>query len=238
MIGTTSDQQQQQQQQSTEGLKGIVQALAQILPHSPDTLVFVDGVPKVHPGDTATAASVLALVQNASPPSHRVYLENACDPEHSCELGETPKIIKHGYRFQTVPRDGNLGRGEGLPPVIARDIRELEAAGFKVTVMQSGPNFILVIESVMFPAGLGGKPMPIMLLVPATFNQAAIDNFYVPVETTGASAVFQQRANTIETHAGRTWRRVSWHRSTPWRGAEETLLTYVEWCREGLRRIA
>ncbi|HZV01278.1 MAG TPA: E2/UBC family protein [Planctomycetota bacterium] len=226
------------QQQQGQGLKGLVEALSQILPNSPDTLVFVDGIPKVHPGDTATAASVLALVQSVSPATHRVYLENACDPEHSCELGDTPKIIKHGYRFQTVPRDGNLGRGEAIPPVISRDVRELEAAGFKVTVMQSGANFVIVIESVMFPAGLGGKSMAIMLLLPATFNQAAIDNFYIPIETNGASAVFHQRANTIETHGGKTWRRVSWHRSTPWRGAEETLLGYVEWCREGLRRIA
>jgi hypothetical protein len=221
------------------GLERLVHELAQVLPHARDTLLLVDGTTKVHRGDTATAASVLALAHGTAPSSHRAYLENPCDPEHPCEFGETPRIIKHGYRCQTVPRDGNLGRGaEDLPPVLARDTRELEAAGYQLTVERAGGAFVVAVEGVAFPAGLGGKPSTVMLLVPTAFNVAAVDNFYIPVDTPGASATFQQRANVIETHAGKPWRRVSWHRTTPWRGAEETLLSYLEWCREGLRRIA
>lgn len=221
-------------------LHGLVKALEHALKDTPDRLVFVDGVPRAHPGDLGTAKSVLALVgPEYTTDKYRVYLENACDPEHSCEMSETPRILRNGYRFSTSPKDGNLGRGASpLPPPVAAEVRDLEADGLTIDVTDGNGHFLVRLRPVDLPPGLRGGDGSVMWLVPATYPRAAMDNFYLPVGVESASAVFKERANNIETHGGATWRRVSWHLTTAWPPGGMSFRSYLAWTREGLRRIA
>lgn len=221
-------------------LDPLVELLAKAIVDTGDRLVFVDGVPKVHRGDVATAQSVLSLV-DGSPSQYRVFFENPCHPDDPCELMEQPRVLKHGIRLQTIARDGNLGReasgGGGAPPPLAAQLRDLEAEGYEVTVTDAGKFFVVTVAPVELPAGLAGGKSPIMLLVPRMFPTAALDMFYIPAGIKGSSPEFAQRANTIETHAGAQWRRVSWHRTAPWRPGQESLSSYLAFVRDGLRRI-
>src|SRR5688572_24713423 len=94
-----------------DGLHGLAKALEQALPNATGRLVMLDGIPRVHPTDMATAASVLKLA-DLKTETHRVYIENHCQPDAPCELDATARPIKHFYRFYSVPRDGNLGGGD------------------------------------------------------------------------------------------------------------------------------
>ena len=220
-------------------LNNLVRRLGKALEDTCNRLVFIDGKPYVHPGDTATAESILTLV-GLCPTSYRVHIENPCEPEEPCEL-TCERVIKNGFRFQPIARDGNLGRddpGPGIPPPLARQVRDLEAEGLAVEHVDGGKHFVVTIAPVPLPAGLGGQSSQVMILVPKTFPTAAIDMFYLPTSVTGASEAFKKRANRIETHGGKQWRRVSWHRTTPWRPGAETLSSYLAFVREGLKRIA
>ena len=111
-------------------LNNLVRRLGKALEDTCNRLVFIDGKPYVHPGDTATAESILTLV-GLCPTSYRVHIENPCEPEEPCEL-TCERVIKNGFRFQPIARDGNLGRddpGPGIPPPLARQVRDLEAEG-------------------------------------------------------------------------------------------------------------
>jgi hypothetical protein len=57
-----------------------------------------------------------------------------------------------------------------------------------------------------------------------------MDMFWVDPALQLASGEEPQSSN-LEVHFGRTWRRFSWHRNSPWVPGRDDLLTHLEFAR-------
>ena len=113
--------------------------------------------------------------------------------------------------MQLLDDDGEFLRGKGL-------VWEL---------LPDGSGYCIVIKD--FPvnaAKYNRSSVQLMICVPAGYNDAKLDNFYVdPWLHIKATAAPPHQANVPEKHAGRDWQRFSRHLPT-WRAGVDTLRTF------------
>ncbi len=121
-----------------------------------------------------------------------------------------------------------------IPPRLERELAELKGA-YSLEVA-ADDSFVNIIVG-QFPLGPAYKPASSDLLVkvPLTYPDAGPDMFWVEPSVTLADGRVPQNAESIEPHAGKSWRRFSWHHSR-WNSVTDNMTGYLEFIRSRLRQ--
>lgn len=117
-----------------------------------------------------------------------------------------------------------------LPPELERELGALRK-DYALEVIEE-PEVINVIIS-EFPTGqLYSSPSTTLLLrVPRAYPEAGQDMFWTDTSLVLATGALPQAGETIETYAGREWRRFSWHHNG-WHGRMQSTPAYLDFVRK------
>lgn len=113
-----------------------------------------------------------------------------------------------------------------LPAKLAKEVEALRTQ-YAIEVLEE-PNFVNVVIS-DFPTGAGyNSPTTTLLLrVPRAYPDAGLDMFWTDVSLMLAGGKVPQAADSVERHAGREWRRFSWHHNG-WSPSAQSIGAYLE----------
>ncbi len=107
------------------------------------------------------------------------------------------------------------------------DERYLAEKGFAWELRPDGGGACLVVHDYEVAPGVYDRERTnLMIRIPAQYNLAGLDMFYVnPPLRIRATGGFPQAAEQTETHCGSQWQRFSRHMPTPWRPGLDGLPT-------------
>jgi hypothetical protein len=120
-----------------------------------------------------------------------------------------------------------------LPAKLAKEVQDLRTH-YELESLEEA-DFVNVIIS-GFPTGDGynSSTTTLLLRVPRAYPDAGMDMFWTDVALLLANGKVPQSADSIETYAGRQWRRFSWHHNG-WQPSAQSLGAYLEFVRRRFR---
>lgn len=120
-----------------------------------------------------------------------------------------------------------------LPPRLEKEVQELRDAQ-RVDIAEDGDYINLVLPAFALGEGFSVATSDLLIRVQRSYPDAGPDMFWVDVSVLLANGQAPQAAEVIETHAGRNWRRFSWHRKG-WNPSVDNLDSYIEFIRRRLK---
>jgi hypothetical protein len=100
----------------------------------------------------------------------------------------------------------------------------LRNKGYAYKLIPDGEGACLVIEGYPVNPEVYDRPeTDLMIRIPAQFNIAALDNYYVDPPIRLKTGGYPPAADHFEDHAGRKWQRFSRHLPRPWRAGVDGL---------------
>lgn len=107
----------------------------------------------------------------------------------------------------------------------------LQQKGYQWELVAAKDGACLIIKGYPTSADIYDRATTdLMIRIPAQYNNAALDMFYVDPPLKLKTGGYPNRADSFEDHVQRRWQRFSRHFSTPWRAGTDglpTLLTFV-----------
>ena len=105
-----------------------------------------------------------------------------------------------------------------------------ELYGVAVDIDQSGSQVFIIARDVALPAGRYlVTTTDILLITDTQYPLSAMDMFWTDPAVLCVDGSVPASAESIETHAGREWRRFSWHRNG-WKPAGNALVDHFAFC--------
>lgn len=122
-----------------------------------------------------------------------------------------------------------------IPDQLKADIERLKAEnGYEIEAISEGGQIWLVVKQVAIPSKAYTRDLSdVLLQTDYQYPMSAMDMFWMEPEVLHANGSTPSHISTVEPHAGRTWRRWSWHRNGVWKPGTDDLLThwaFVEAC--------
>lgn len=124
-----------------------------------------------------------------------------------------------------------------LPLVLVPEVKELQAEGHLVRLIEEEGYANIVLLEHPLPAGYNSKTTTVLLRFPLSYPNGQPDMFWTDPELKRADGATPRGADQEEEHLGRRWRRFSWHPQR-WNPANGGLRTYLEFVDAGLKRAA
>lgn len=122
-------------------------------------------------------------------------------------------------------------------PLLAEDLTRLEEQGHEIEVLHEGPLVGVVIRDYRLPTGLfNHETTSVLLQTTDQYPLSAMDMFWVDPDLTFADGRVPGGSESVEVHFGRSWRRFSWHRNSPWVPGRDDLVGHFEFCVARLER--
>lgn len=92
---------------------------------------------------------------------------------------------------------------------------------------ESAGGCLVIKDYAVTPQRYDRSATDLMIRIPAQYNLAGLDMFYVdpPLRLRGGS--HPPAASVFETHGGRTWQRFSRHLAHPWRAGVDRLSSFL-----------
>lgn len=117
-----------------------------------------------------------------------------------------------------------------VPDVLRKHADELaREVGLVVEVIDGGAQIHVVLKEVFLPDRAYRVPSTDVLFVAdQQYPLSAMDMFWTGLEVLLPDGAVPAGADSIETHAGRQWRRFSWHRNGVWKTTGNCLLDHFE----------
>ncbi len=109
------------------------------------------------------------------------------------------------------------------------DENYLNSKDFKWRLVPDGNGACLVISDFAVSTVLFDRAQTnLMIRIPAQYNIAGLDMFYVAPEIKLINGTYPDRASTFETHCDERWQRFSRHlTTTPWRAGVDGLPMFL-----------
>lgn len=130
--------------------------------------------------------------------------------------------------FLLEPLDKTL-----IPEALSQEVEILRKSGFSIILEKEGNLAKLTIASFPLPDGYSKQHSDLLILIPISYPNGKPDMFWVEKDVVLANGQVPQKADNIETHVGRRWRRFSWHLSR-WNPGCDDLNTYLSFVENGL----
>lgn len=110
-------------------------------------------------------------------------------------------------------------------PLLEEDEEFLNSKGYSWELLPNEKaGQCLVVHGFAVNADLYDRTtIELMVCIPATYNNAALDNFYVDPHLRLKSGEYPNAAAHMESHADKTWQRFSRHFHGRWRAGIDTL---------------
>jgi len=115
-------------------------------------------------------------------------------------------LVQNDDRFYTSPC-GNVG----FETKFDADLALLRERCGDVECVDEGTRRLVIVRAQELPAHWNRRSTDILLQVPQGYPLAALDMFWVTPGLALAEGRQPQNADQLETYAGRTWQRFSWH---------------------------
>lgn len=137
-------------------------------------------------------------------------------------------LVQDDDRFYTSPC-GNVGFDSKLDA----DLALLRERCGGVECIDDGPRRLVIARGQELPAHWNRRNTDILLQVPQGYPLAALDMFWVTPGLALADGRQPQNADQLETYAGRTWQRFSWHYPPGhrWNPATDGILSHLRFAR-------
>ncbi len=110
-----------------------------------------------------------------------------------------------------------------------------------VELLESPHLIYVVLKGVELPAGaFRASRSDILFQTDYQYPTSALDMFWTELDVVRPDGSVPDNADQVESHAGRDWRRYSWHRNGIWDPTRNGLLDHLELtldrlCRESMR---
>jgi Prokaryotic E2 family E len=149
---------------------------------------------------------------------------------------DVPIDLGRGEHFE-AQKDGKYG-GVVSPVLIrgfqtiATDAEDLCGEGADITVRASNGQTYIEARGLSIPSPpWSTETANILIAVPGTYPQGALDAFYLEAGPTQNGVVPRQQSTIVL--VDRTWILISWHYATnrPWNPSADDLGTHIEHCR-------
>lgn len=102
-----------------------------------------------------------------------------------------------------------------------------EAFGHEVELVEGGIQIPVIVKAVALPEdAFAVAQSDILFLADAQYPVSALDMFWTELDVLRADGTVPSNADVVENHAGRTWRRFSWHRNGAWNPASNGLIDH------------
>jgi hypothetical protein len=107
---------------------------------------------------------------------------------------------------------------------------ELEQqTGLPVDLVDGGGQIYVIIRGVLLPIGVYRvAKTDVLFIADQQYPLSAMDMFWTHVDVLRADGSVPAGGESIESYAGRQWRRFSWHRNGVWRTTGNCLLDHYE----------
>lgn len=137
-------------------------------------------------------------------------------------------LVQNDDRFYTSPC-GNVG----FEAKLDADLALLRERYDGVEFIDDGTRCLVIARGLALPAHWNRRSTDILLQVPQGYPLAALDMFWVTPGLTLADGRQPQNADQLETYAGRTWQRFSWHYppGSRWNPATDGILSHLRFAR-------
>lgn len=120
-----------------------------------------------------------------------------------------------------------------IPEDLNLQAEELRKTGFSITLREEGGIAKLLIPNFTLPDGYSQPHSDLLVLVPISYPNGKPDMFWVDETVLLANGQVPHKANVIEMHLDRRWRRFSWHLGK-WNPGCDNLDTYLAFVEHGL----
>lgn len=107
--------------------------------------------------------------------------------------------------------------------------------GTQVEVTESDGWAVVVFSHYELPAGYNMMTVELLLKIPLSYPNGNPDMFWTEVALLTSDGRVPQRADVIETVAGKERRRFSWHPQA-WNPGVDNISTYLDFVRAGLTK--
>lgn len=163
--------------------------------------------------------------------THEVWqVVGSPDPE-----GELPKDdiqvtdcieVKNGTHFRVVP-PGTFGAPQGAS-TLDTEVEELRHLGYEVEVQPDGQGYAVVLKGYSLPTGYTVEKTDLLVRIPQGYPHANPDMFWVETGVLLEGGKIPEKAEHLENHVGRRWRRFSWHINKYWHPGKDSLSSYLD----------
>ena len=114
-----------------------------------------------------------------------------------------------------------------IPAQLEEEVRDLLKEGWDLELSESEGMACLFFRKYPLPPKYSKQTTGLLLRLPLSYPNGKPDMFWVETEVLLADGNVPRKANQLETHLGRQWRRFSWHPKS-WHPATGTLRGYLE----------
>lgn len=114
-----------------------------------------------------------------------------------------------------------------LPEQLVQEVDELREAGYSIDLVAESGFANAVIQAYEVPPGYNKSHTDLLLRLPMSYPNGKPDMFWTETDLTLKGGEIPKRANTVQTHLERQWRRFSWHPQR-WNPGSDNLRTYLE----------
>ncbi len=114
------------------------------------------------------------------------------------------------------------------------EVKDLTERGIAVRLVENNRQCYALVGGLSSPAPPWNKDrFDILIAIPAAYDAAELDSFYVELPCTFNEKDHPQIQGTIIDVEGRKWRLVSWHyrEGKPWVRGKDSLETHIAHCR-------
>ena len=126
-----------------------------------------------------------------------------------------------------------------IPQELGRDLDRLRSAGLKFQTIVEDRKVYVWFSDYKLPPSLYNKlSTDLLILTLTTYPQAGFDMFWVDSDVSLCDGRTPSSAEAIEQHAGKSWRRFSYHpyMNKKWNPSEDDVATFIRYVDQRLER--
>lgn len=119
-----------------------------------------------------------------------------------------------------------------LPPRLEKELQELGLAGWRFTILEDAYFVSVVFHEVPTSSRYNHPVTEVFVRIPRIYPESGPDMFWTSPDLHLADGRPPLGGDVLEEHAGRIWRRFSWHREKYWNPEIDWLGTHLEFVRQ------
>jgi hypothetical protein len=122
-----------------------------------------------------------------------------------------------------------------LPPRLSQELAALEDGLLRIEIIEDSDFVNVVFKDFLIGAPFNLSASDLLIRVPRAYPDTGPDMFWASPNLLLADGRVPRGGESMETHAGRSWRRFSWHQAS-WRPTSDNLHSHLEFVRKRLRQ--
>ena len=126
-----------------------------------------------------------------------------------------------------------------IPDELVQDLQVLKEQGHEYTIVEENTKIYIIFKDYPLPLGLYNmEKTDLLIFTTPHYPNANFDMFWVDQNLLLKNNSVPKSTETMENHAGRTWRRFSYHpyNNKPWNPAEDSVISFMSYVQQRLER--